>query len=391
MKKVLVVILAFVLVLSCAVVFTACGDKDEEFKVGVIHIGDPADGSGYTYAHDMGIQEMQKELGLKDSQIVRKNSVDDQDNAASRKAMEECVAEGCDIIFATSFNYMNVCEELSAKYPDVIFSHGTGYKANETNFNNYFGRIYQARYISGVISGLNMTQGANAGYVSAFTTELAETCSGINSFALGVQSVNPTATVYTKSLSSWFNPTNEKAFAEALLGAPYNCEVIAQHCDTANPMVAAKAAGMKGIGYNSDMSKTDAGDAVLTSVVWDWGVYYKVATKAAKDGTWADFMKDNQYYYGSYNNGMCQIIKDNLSDKDAAYVAAVEAKYADDSWDVFSGKVLSFDYDAATKTCTATDTNSPLLKNDDTATGVIDDSVIKGSMNYLIKGVVKVA
>ena len=130
------------------------GIAKEDIKVGVIHLSDPAEGSGYTYTHDQGIMGMQKNLGLSDDQIVRKISVDDTDAAAVETAITECVEEGCNIIFATSWGYMDTCEALAEEFPEVIFSHGTGYKSNGTTFNNYFGRIYQARYLRGIIDGL---------------------------------------------------------------------------------------------------------------------------------------------------------------------------------------------------------------------------------------------
>ena len=115
----------------------------EDIKVGVIHITDPAEGSGYTYTHDLGIQGMQSNIGLDDSQIVRKNNVNDTDATAIENAIRECIEEGCNVIFATSWGFMDTCEALSEEFPDVIFSHGTGYKCNGVNFNNYFGRILQ--------------------------------------------------------------------------------------------------------------------------------------------------------------------------------------------------------------------------------------------------------
>ena len=117
----------------------------EDLKVGVIHIGNPADGSGYSYTHDQGIVAMQKAVGLEDDQIIRKNNVADDDQTAIETAMRECVEEGCQIIFATSWGYMDACEALAEEYPDVIFSHATGYKSNGVNFNNYFGRRQQKK------------------------------------------------------------------------------------------------------------------------------------------------------------------------------------------------------------------------------------------------------
>ena len=139
----------------------------EDLKVGVIHIGNPADGSGYSYTHDQGIVAMQKAVGLEDDQIIRKNNVADDDQTAIETAMRECVEEGCQIIFATSWGYMDACEALAEEYPDVIFSHATGYKSNGVNFNNYFGRIYQSRYLTGIAAGLK-TESNKIGYVGAW-------------------------------------------------------------------------------------------------------------------------------------------------------------------------------------------------------------------------------
>ncbi len=101
----------------------------------------------------------------------------------------------------------------------MIFSHATGYMCNDTNFNNYFGRTYQARYLAGVAAGLKSleTGNNNLGYVAAYGHQYAETCSGINGFTLGVQAVNPDATVYVKELGAWADEVNEAAFAKELI------------------------------------------------------------------------------------------------------------------------------------------------------------------------------
>ena len=105
----------------------------EDLKIGVIHITDPAEGTGYTYTHDLGIQGMQKNLGLSDDQIVRKNNVSDTDPTAIEAAMRDCISDGCNVIFATSYGFMDTCEMLAKEYPNVIFSHGTGYNKPRSN------------------------------------------------------------------------------------------------------------------------------------------------------------------------------------------------------------------------------------------------------------------
>lgn len=396
MKKVLSILLALVMVVLC---FAACGntqDADQgdktqtatiaaipkdKLKIGVIHIGDPADGSGYSYTHDLGIQGMQKNLGLSDDQIVRQLNVSDSDTTAIRNAIEDCIAQGCNVIFGTSYGYMDTMEALANEHPDVIFSHGTGYKSNGYNLNNYFGRIYQARYLAGIAAGLK-TKTNKIGYVSAYGTELAETCSGINAFALGVQSVNPDAVVYVKELKSWFAPANETAYAEALINM--GCDVISQHCDTANPQIAAEKAGVFGCGYNSDMTK-DAPKAHLTATIWNWDVYYTAAVQAVIDGKWVEFGN----YYKGVKEGLCDIspLSANCVPGTQEKIDAVKALYNDGSWDVFTGVKLSFDENNnVVKTDAALKDNTG--KEIVPAGGPsVEDSVITGSMNYFVEGV----
>ncbi|HMM06392.1 MAG TPA: BMP family ABC transporter substrate-binding protein [Clostridiales bacterium] len=390
-KVLLVLLLALIVVFS----FAACGTSEEEapaddtssgipvedIKVGVIHIGDPADGTGYSYMHDQGIVGMQENLGLKDDQIVRELNISDSDSSAIKSAIEDCIAQGCNIVFTTSYGYMDTTAEMAEQYPDVYFSHATGYMSNDTNFNNYFGRIYQARYLTGIAAGLK-TESDKVGYVAAYGTELAETCSGINAFALGVQSVNPDAVVYVKSLNSWSDPTNETAYAEAL--AEMGCDVIAQHCDSANPQIAAENAGIYGIGYNSDMS-AEAPKAELTSAIWNWDVYYTKAVQAVIDGTWTDLGN----YYGGIADGFVDVapLTDLCADGTQARIDAVKALLDAGTWDVFSGVKLTFNEDGS-----VVETNGDLVDNEDNviveAGGAsVEDSVIQGTMNYFVKGV----
>ena len=277
---------------------SSSGISKDKIKVGVIHLSDPAEGSGYTYTHDLGIQGMQQNLGLSDSQIIRKNNVSDSDEEATEKAIQECVDEGCNIIFTTSWGYMKATAKMAEKYPDVYFSHGTGYMSNGKNFNNYFGRIYQARYLSGIVAGMN-TKTNKIGYVAAMGSDNSEVTGGIDAFALGIYSVNPDAKVYVKVTNSWYDPEGEKAAAQKLLDM--DCDVIAQHCDTVDPQVLAQKKGVYSIGYNSDMSK-EAPKACLCSVIWNWSAYYTAAVQSVIDGTW-----DGSNYYGGMNENLVGI------------------------------------------------------------------------------------
>lgn len=337
----------------------------EDLKVGVIHIGDPADGSGYSYAHDLGIVEMQKELGLEDNQIIRKNNIPDADPTKTEQAMRECIEEGCQVIYATSFNYMDTCEALAEEYPDVIFSHGTGYKSNDTNFNNYFGRIYQARYLSGIVAGMK-TETNKIGYVAAMGSENSEVTGGADAFAIGVAEVNPDAQVYVKVTNSWLSPNEETNAAKALIAE--GCDVIGQHCDTPNPQTEAEAAGVWGVGYNSDMQK-DAPGATLTSVIWNWGKYYTEATKKVIDGTWTA-----ENYFGGMKEGLVDIAplnEDLVAPGTQEKVDEAKKRIVEEGFNVFDGVL---------------ETNDGKTVGEEGKT--LDDATITGGINWYYKNIV---
>ena len=373
---------------SCMMLFTACGSEamddyatnqgyevvstetgeqsgipKEEIKVGVLHITDPAEGSGYTYTHDIGIQGMQENLGLTDDQIVRKINVDDSDEEAITKALQECVDEGCNIIFTTSWGYMQSTADMAEKYPEIYFSHGTGYLSNGKNFNNYFGRIYQARYISGIVAGMN-TKTNKLGYVAAQDSSNAEVTGGIDAFAMGAYSVNPDAVVYVKVTNSWFDPDAEKEASEKLLGM--GCDVMAQHCDTPYPQTLAQEHGVYGIGYNSDMSK-ETPDSCLCSVIWNWSAYYTSAVQSVIDGTW-----DGSNYYGGMVEGLVDVtdLADFCVDGTQEKVDEAEAKILSGECNVFDGVI---------------ETNDGSTIGQEGAT--LDDATITGDIHWYFKNV----
>lgn len=403
MKKLLALILALTMALSLA----ACGSSNNapdgsndstvsgdnaDFKVGAIYINSKNDTAGYTFAHHNGITTAMKELGLDpDSQLVIVDEVpENADEVLS--AIDTLVGEGADIIFGISFGYIDAMETAAAEYPEVIFSHATGYKSNETNFNNYFGRAYQARYLAGIAAGLKSleTGNNNVGYVAAFGTEYAETCSGINGFALGVQSVNPDATLYVKTLGAWADEVNESAFATELIDS-YGCGIIAQHCDSAQPQIAAENAGVFGCGYNSDMT-ADAPSAHLTAAIWHWNVYYRTAMEAAMSCGSADKFVETMgtpAYYGGLAEGFVDVspLSDNCAEGTDKAIEAVRELIISGDWDVFSGTKLEVSADGSVE-----QVESPLMDNagnEIVAAGgaSVEDGVITGSMNYFVEGV----
>ena len=341
----------------------AAGIAKEDIKVGVLYISDPAEGSGYSYTHDLGIQGMQENLGLSSDQIVRK-IVDDSDAQATEASIRECIDEGCNVIFSTSWGYMETTAAMAEEYPDIYFSHGTGYKSNGKNFNNYFGRIYQARYLSGIVAGMN-TKSNLIGYVAAQDSSNSEVTGGIDAFAIGVASVNPDAKINVIITNSWYDPEKEEAASRQLLDM--GCDVMAQHCDTAYPQTLAQERGVYGIGYNSDMSK-ETPDSCLTSVIWNWSAYYTSAVKSIIDGSW-----DGSNYYGGMAEGLVGIT--NL----ASFVAEGTQEKVDEATAAILSR-QSNEFDGVMTTNTGETIGQ--------AGSTLDDATITGGINWYYHNVV---
>jgi basic membrane protein A len=303
----------------------------ERIRLGLIHFSDPAtETSGYAFEHDRGVREMGEKLGLKPEQIIRKINVPDADPMDVENAMRDCIALGANIIIATSYGYMETCEKLAGEFPSVVFAHASGYKRNDTNFTNYFGRVYQARYLSGIAAGMK-TRTNKIGFVAAMGRDNSEVSGGVNAFALGVEHVNPGALVFVRVTHSWFDPMEEAAAARHLLAL--GCDVIAQHCDTPSPQVEAAKAGKWGIGYNSDMSR-EAPEAVITSVVWNWEVYYTGLVQSVIGGSFT-----TAPYFGGIREGIVDItpLSGLAAPGTAEVVAAARRRIESGAFNVFDG------------------------------------------------------
>lgn len=400
MRKLISIVLTAAIAVASVLAFTGCsgnaGEAASSFKVGAIYINSKNDTAGYTYAHHKGITEAMKQCGLdpdKDLYIV--DNIPEDDEKVSQ-AIDQLAGDGCNIIFGISFGYLNAFDEAAKKpeYANIIFSHATGYLSNDSNFNNYFGRIYQARYLAGIAAGYkSLALGNNEiGYVSAWGTEYAETCSGINAFALGAQSVNPDAHVNVYEIYTWGDQEKERQAAEILIDT-YGCCVIAQHCDSAQPQIVANEKGVFGCGYNSDMTK-EAPESHLCAPVWNWDVYYATAIKAAMDDP-STFMTKVGNYYEGLNAGLVGVSELSANNEPEAQEAIDLATdlMKSGNWDVFSGVKLSFSGEKGAVTMAQADAD--LVDN----TGAVivaaggasvDDGVIQGSMNYYVEGVTQV-
>ena len=402
MKKLISMLVTAALAVTSVFALAGCnsanggngGAKASNFKVGAIYINSQNDTSGYTYAHHHGITEGMKKIGLdpaKDLYIVDNIPEDDE---KVKQAIDQLAGNGCNIIFGISFGYINAFEAKAKEYPDIIFSHATGYLSNDKNFNNYFGRIYQARYLAGIAAGYKSLEmnNNNIGYVSAWGTEYAETCSGINAFAMGCMAVNPDAKISVYEISTWGDQQLERQAAETLIDT-YGCCVIAQHCDSAQPQIVANEKGVFGCGYNSDMS-AEAPKAHLTAPVWNWDVYYATAMKAAMEDP-ANFMTKVGNYYEGLKAGFVDVspLTANCTAETKEAIDLAKDLMTSGEWDVFSGVKLSFS--GAAGSVKVDKVNDALVTNagaEIVAAGgaSVDDGVIQGSMDYYVAGVTQV-
>ena len=199
------------------------------------------------------------------------------EGADAERVIRNFARKDFDLIFATSFGYMDPMLKVAGEFPDTAFMHCSGFKTAK-NMSNYFGRIYQARYLTGMVAGA-MTKSGKIGYVAAM--QIPEVIRGINAFTLGAQAINPDVEVVIVWTNTWYDPVLEKDSAVSLLDA--GCDVIAQHQDSPGPQEAAQERGVYSIGYNSDMTSF-APKAHLTAAIWNWGPFYLEVAKQVRDG-----------------------------------------------------------------------------------------------------------
>jgi basic membrane protein A len=252
--------------------------QDEPTKACFIYVG-PIGDFGWSYQHHQGALEMQEALGGEEKvEIAYLESVPE--GADAERAIERFARSGCDIIFTTSFGYMDATNKVAGRFPDVKFEHATGFKREHPNVATYNSKFHEGRYVQGVIAA-SLSETGKAGYIASFP--IPEVIMGINSFVLGARSVDPDFEVDVVWANTWFDPGKEADAAKVLIDQ--GADIITQHTDSTAPMQVAAERGIKAFGQASDMIKFGP-ETQLTSIVDDWGPYYTERVKAVMDGTW---------------------------------------------------------------------------------------------------------
>lgn len=338
-----------------AQVETPAPEAKKPLKVAFSYIGPVGDG-GWTYAHDNGRKALVEALG---DQIETTFVESVPESADAERILRGFAADGNQLVFGTTFGYMEYMVRLAQEFPDVKFEHATGYKT-ASNLSTYDSRTYEGAYLAGVIAG-GMTKSNVLGVVGS--VPIPEVIRNINSFTLGAQSVNPNISTKVVWVNEWFSPPKETEAATSLINN--GADVLFQNTDSAAVLKTAQENGKRAFGWNSDMTAYGP-QAHLGSAVINWGPYYIAATKAALDGSWNSRrswwgVKEGAIDMVSVAEDVPQEIKDRLD--------TVKQGLKDGSFSIWKGPVVN-------------QAGEEVLAAD-----VVADDAFLGGINFYVKGV----
>ncbi len=282
----IIISVMLVMLLATVVVMVGCKKKAEpvpekKVKAGFIYVG-PIGDYGWSHAHDVGRNIAEGKFPWLETLFVE--SVPEADSA--RIVDRFIVEEKCDVVFTTSFGYMDDTVKAGEKYPDKLFMHCSGFK-NSENVGTYFAELYQMYYLNGLMAGA-LTKSNKVGYVGAFP--IPEVVRHINAFALGAKDANPDAKVHVRWIFSWYDPAKAREAAEALVAS--GCDAIAFTEDSPSVIEVGQEHTEKGkpvytFSHYSPMHEFGV-DSVVSGQLVDWGVMYEKILKDIYDGTWSN-------------------------------------------------------------------------------------------------------
>jgi basic membrane protein A and related proteins len=251
----------------------------DKVKACFVYVGPIGDG-GWTFQHEQGRLALKAAYGDKVETAYQENVPE---GADAERVLTQMALSGCNIIFTTSFGYMDQTNAVAAKFPNVMFEHATGYKRDSANVSTYNARFYEGRAVQGHIAG-KMTKSNKIGYIASFP--IPEVIMGINSYYLHAKKANPAVELSVVWAFTWFDPAKEADAAKALIDQ--GVDVIASHTDSTAPLAeAAKTNGaVIGFGQASDMTEYKDGPRV-SSIIDNWAPYYIKRVGALLDGTYA--------------------------------------------------------------------------------------------------------
>ncbi len=340
MKKILSVILALAMTFALAITLTGCGSSDEAasedaVKVGCIYIGSANDGC-FTQQMDESLEAAAAATGVQ--LIKNENTAEDKQTVID--VATNMIDQGCSIIVGCSFGFGEGMDELanSGDYDDVTFLHFSGTWQNDTNMENFFGSMEQARYLSGMAAAA-ASKTHKLGYVAAHP--YTEVLIGINAFTLGAQAVDPDVEVKVTYINTWGDAELEKSAAEQLLAA--GCDVLTYHADSTATQIAAADAGCYATGWN--LPNNAAGDYYLTAPYWDFSEYFTERFNQIMAGEFKPTGNVPFSTYGSLASGMINIDEfgSMVPAETVEQINAVKEQMINDEFKVFSGEIKFVD------------------------------------------------
>lgn len=382
-KKILAIFLVVAMVAALAVGLTACKKDDTknnypDIKIGMLCLHDK--NSTYDKNFIEAMEAVQRELGLRDDQVIIETNVPE-DDTCYQKAMN-LVDAGCNIIFADSFGHEAYMLKAAKKAPNVLFAHATGTLAHTEkdtpNFVNAFASIYEGRFLAGVAAGLKLNEMAKGdvataeeakmGYVGAYP--YAEVLSGYTSFYLGAKSVCPNVTMDVTFTGSWYDETAEQNAANLLIGR--GCKLISQHADSMGAPNACEKAGVPNVSYNGSTAEACPKTFIVSSRI-NWAPYFKYLAdqmqNAKGDVSKANVAKD---WTGTLATGSVELTAFGKAAAagTAEKVAEIKAKLEKGELHVFdtnnftvNGKPLSADHKADIDTDAAFTPDTLVVEN----------------------------
>ena len=299
--------------------------EDDPFKVGFVYVG-PVGDLGWSYEHDRGRKELEEYFGDKVETTYVENVPE---GADAERVITQLAKAGNDLIFTTSFGFMNPTIKVAKRFPKVTFEHATGYKRAK-NVGTYVLRTYEGRYVSGVAAGM-LTETDTIGYIGSFP--IPEVIRDIDSAFMGAKSVNPNVKMKIVWVNSWYDPGKETDAANALMDQ--GVDVLLQHTDSPAPLIAAEKRGARAVGQASDQSQF-APKAHIFSVRDDWAPYYISVVEAVMNGTYKP-----SDYWGGFQEDMLSLasINDNLPEDVRAKIDETYEKINSGEFHPFTGPI----------------------------------------------------
>ena len=324
MKKIIAIVAGIIAIIVIGIVLISVRETDtevtrEQTGVGFILNGSIDDHS-WGQSHYEGMEQCAGGLNLK--VFYRENVPADEQCKEEMKAL---IDQGCKIIICNSFGYAEYVQEMAEEYRNIYFFHATGV-AEAGNLATYFGRIYQMRYLSGIVAGLQ-TETNEIGYVAAYP--ISEVNRGINAFTLGVRAVNPDATVYVEWTQSWAEEATDR-----LLRA-HDVDVLTIHTDTNRALEIAEEKGIWSIGYNMDNIDLYP-NTFLTAPVFEWENFYEPHILECLQGKFV-----GKHYWEGAETGIVALapLSGNVKPGIAREVERERQKFLSGTFDVFYGPI----------------------------------------------------